>query len=300
MGLTGYYGMLDFGFSAGITQYLTRYLAAKDVDGMNRTASTGFVTLSCCGLLVFVASIVIAGNAGQVLQIPAAVNREVAAVIVITGISMALQFAFFTYSAVFTAVQRFDLANAIGIATRLLSAIGVILFLKAGYGLIGLSVVLAVTNIFDYLCRWRVAVRLIPEMQISLKWPSKKNIQEVMTFGVWNFVIAGSVRLISYSDSIVIAAFMPIAAVAPFAIAANLRSYFDEVFVRVGYVFFPAATQLDAEGDREGLSNLYLVASKFMFLGSIVCGVVAIISGSAIFFVFGLEKHTRNQAVSRW
>jgi O-antigen/teichoic acid export membrane protein len=31
VGITGYYGLLDLGVSSGMTQYLTRYLAAKDM-----------------------------------------------------------------------------------------------------------------------------------------------------------------------------------------------------------------------------------------------------------------------------
>jgi O-antigen/teichoic acid export membrane protein len=185
-----------------------------------------------------------------------------------------MQFVFFTYSAVFTAVQRFDLSNIIGISTRMLSAVATVLCLNAGYGLIGLSLVVASTNLIDYLIRWRVALRILPAMKISPKLVNRKSFREVISFGVWNSVSAGSVRLISYTDALVIAAFMPVAAVAPFAIAATLRSYFDEIFVRVGFVFFPAVTELDARGDQAGLRTLYLVSSKFMFVGAIVCGLV--------------------------
>src|SRR3989337_3174154 len=51
MGLTGYYGLLDLGIAYGITQYLTRCLAANDTENLNRTASTGTVALSYCGVL---------------------------------------------------------------------------------------------------------------------------------------------------------------------------------------------------------------------------------------------------------
>jgi O-antigen/teichoic acid export membrane protein len=47
-GLTGYYGLLDLGFRSGITQYLTRHLATRDFEAMNRTASTAMVALACC------------------------------------------------------------------------------------------------------------------------------------------------------------------------------------------------------------------------------------------------------------
>jgi O-antigen/teichoic acid export membrane protein len=277
IGFTGYYGLLDLGFSAGLTQYLTRYLATKDFDRLNRTASSGMVALTCCGAVVLIGSLAIAFNAAAFFQIPEAATMELALVISIMGASVAIQFGFFVYSAVFTAVQRFDLSNGIGIATRILSAGGTVICLKAGYGLIGLSMVLAGTNLIDYLLRWHIAKRLIPNMKISLSLVSRESLAEVMKFGIWNFVTAGSARLISYTDSLVIAAFMPVAAVAPFAIAANLRSYFEEIFVRAGFVFFPAVTELDAQGNREGLANLYLVSSKFMFLGSILCGSMAIL-----------------------
>ena len=274
VGLTGYYGLLDLGVASGMTQYLTRYLAARDIDNLNKSASTGFAALSGIGFLVFVGSLVVAFSASSLFRIQAASPAEVTWVLAITGTSVAMQFVFFTYSAVFTAVQRFDLSNVIGISTRILSAGATVICLNAGYGLVGLSLVVAGTNLIDYLIRWRVAVRLLPAMKISAKLVNRKSFREVVSFGAWNSVSAGSVRLISYTDALVIAAFMPVAAVAPFAIAATLRSYFDEIFVRVGFVFFPAVTELDAKQDQAGLRKLYLVSSKFMFLGAIVCGSV--------------------------
>ncbi len=275
LGLTGYYGLLDLGLGAGITQYLTRYLAVKDYKSLNAAASTGVVALTSVGALVLLVSVAIAFSASSLFRIPSGSASEVAMVIAITGASVGLQFAFFTYSAVLTALQRFDVSNGIGIATRLLSALATVLCLKLGYGLVGLSIVMAGTNVVDYLLRWRAATRLIPEMKVSPTLANRRHFGEAMEFGLWNIAIAGSVRLISYTDSLVIAAFMPVAAVAPFAVAANLRTYFEEIFVRVGYVFFPVATKLDAEGDRNRLKVLYLVSSKLMFLGSICCGSIA-------------------------
>ncbi len=283
VGLTGYYGLLDLGVASGMTQYLTRYLAANDIDNLNRSASTGFIALSGIGFLVFIGSLAIAFSASSLFRIQAASAPEVTWVLAITGTSVAIQFVFFTYSAVFTAVQRFDLSNIIGISTRILSAGATVICLNAGYGLVGLSMVVAATNLVDYLIRWRVAVRLLPAMKISPKLVSGKSLREVVSFGVWNSVSAGSVRLISYTDALVIAAFMPVAAVAPFAIAATLRSYFDEIFVRVGFVFFPAVTELDAQGNQARLKKLYLVSSKFMFLGSILFGSMAMFAARDFF-----------------
>ena len=57
IGVTGYYGLLDLGVASGMTQYLTRYLAANEIDKLNKSASTGFVALSSIGFLVFIGSL---------------------------------------------------------------------------------------------------------------------------------------------------------------------------------------------------------------------------------------------------
>ncbi len=276
VGVTGYYGLLDLGFSAGMTQYFTRYLAEKDFASLNKTASTGFVTLASCGVVIFIASILIALNVSALFRIPPESSRDACFVLAITGASMAFGFVFSTYSAVFTAVQRFDLSNGIGIATRLTSAVATVLCLNNGYGLVAISLVGAGANVLDYLFRWRVAYRLLPTLRVSIALAEAAKFGEVIRFGIWNVAIGGSVRLISYTDSLVIAAFLPAAAIAPFAIAANLRTYFEDIFVRVGYVFYPVVTGLDARGDRSGLIKLFLVSTKFMFLGAVICGSIAI------------------------
>ena len=174
VGLTGYYGLLDLGVASGMTQYLTRYLAANDIDNLNKSASTGFAALSGIGFLVFIGSLIIAFSASSLFRIQATSTAEVTWVLAITGTSVAMQFVFFTYSAVFTAVQRFDLSNVIGISTRILSAVATVICLNAGYGLVGLSLVVAGTNLIDYLIRWRVAGRLLPAMKISPRLVNRK------------------------------------------------------------------------------------------------------------------------------
>lgn len=276
MGVTGYYGLLDLGISAGISQYLTRHLAENDSEQLSKTASTGVVALAACGIVISIISLAVAGNASVLFRIPVELKNETTLVITITGLSVAVQFLFFTYSAVFTAVQRFDIANAIGIATRILSAAATLFTLKMGYGLVGLSIVLAATNVADYTLRWRLAKRLLPSMRISVRLASRESLMPLVKYGVWNLAVAGGVRLISYTNTLVIGIFMPISAVAPFAVAASLRSYFEDVFARAGQVFFPVATELDAQRKTNAMQSLYLVSSKLMFLASAACGILAL------------------------
>ena len=66
--IIGYYGFLDLGFRAGVTQYLTRYLALGDYDKSSDCMSSAVAALSVLGLLLVALSIGAAYIAPQVFR----------------------------------------------------------------------------------------------------------------------------------------------------------------------------------------------------------------------------------------
>jgi O-antigen/teichoic acid export membrane protein len=273
--LTGYYGLLDLGFSAGLTQYVSRYYAKRDFERLNETVSTGFVVLAACAGALLVGTVVLALLANRVFEIPAHAAHDVQLAILIVGGGVAIQFLFFPYSAVFPATQRFDISNAIGIGTRLLFALSVWLALDQGYGLVGVSVASAASGLVDYLIRLLVSYRLVPTLRVRPRLANMARGWELAHFGIWNIVIAGSVRLISYTSAIIIALFLPAAAITPFALASNLSEYFMRIFVPIGQVFFPVFTEHDARGDEKAIRVLFLNGTRLLAVLALPAGLLA-------------------------
>jgi len=273
--LTGYYGLLDLGISASLTQYISRYHASGDLKRLNETASTGLLVLSLFGVVLVIVSLGLALLAERVFEIPASAVADIRAAILILGMSTALQFLFFPYSAVFPATQRFDISNLIGVGTRLLFALGVYAALRQGYGLIGVSIATAASNLADYLIRFVVAYRILPGLKVSFRLANAASGLELAHFAVWNVIVAAGVRLISYTSAVVIAIFMPPAAITPFALASNLAEYFMRIFVPVGQVFFPVFTERDALGDSVGIRNLFLNGTRMLAILAIPSGLMA-------------------------
>ncbi len=275
--VTGYYGLLDVGFRAGLTQYLARHLARRDYEQLNRTASTGLAALGVCGLVVLVVSWTLAAATPLVFDVTPELVENLRFGLATVGIMAAIQFIFFPFSAVFNATQRYDLANVIGVSTRLLGAALVVLALRLrpDAPFKGILLATSAANMVDYLARWRTAYRILPQLAPSYRLVNWKSAWEFTHFSIWNVLTAGSVRIISYTDAIVIGMFMPLAAVAPFSLATGLIEQFTSVFRPVATVFFPAFTHLDAAGERDRMRTLYLRSSRVMALMSLGCGLVA-------------------------
>lgn len=273
--LTGYYGLLDLGFSASLTQYVSRYYASKDFKRLNETVSTGFVVLAAVAAVLLVASLGLAFFADRIFQIPVESRHEVQVAILIVGIGAAVQFLFFPYSAVFPATQRFDISNAIGIGSRIAFAVSVYIALHRGYGLIGVSVATTASNIADYLIRLVISHRLLPTLRVSPKLANMARGWELAHFGLWNVIIAGSIRLISYTNAVIIAIFLPPAAITPFALASNLTEYFMRIFIPIGQVFFPVFTEHDARADSASIRALFLNGTRLLSVLALPTGLLA-------------------------
>ena len=262
----GYYGFLDLGFRGGITQYLTRYFALQDFDKSNDCLSTAVVTLSMLGAMMAALSIGGAYAAPYFFTIPADLKYEAFWCILIVGLSSAIECVFSPFGAIFTAKQRFDIANIIGIGTRLLTAGGIFTAIYNGYGLIGVSVASCGANLIDYLIRWQVAYRLVPEMKVSWRRANLVRFREIATFGAWKFLMSLNFYIYSYVPNILIGAFMPIAAVGHYALATGLSRQLNSVLSPVPEVVYPAATEMHAQDNLSGLENLYHKASRLMML----------------------------------
>lgn len=262
----GYYGFLDLGFRAGITQYLTRYIAMRDFEKASDCLSSSVVALTLLGLVMTALSIGGAYAAPYLFSLPAGMDYEAFWCILIVGISSAFQCVLSPYASVFTAMQRFDLSNLIGIGTRLLTAVCIFAALKTGHGLIGVSIAYCGANVIDYLARWRVACRLTPELKVSWQRSNLARLREIATFGGWNFLISVNFFIYSYVPNLLIGAFMPIAAVGHYALATGLSRQLNSVLSPVPQVVYPAATELHVKDDLGALENLYHKASRLMIL----------------------------------
>jgi O-antigen/teichoic acid export membrane protein len=267
--IIGYYGLLDAGIRAGVQQYLTRCIAIGDFRGAGEVLSSAVALLAMLAGVMVLLSVGGALFAPRIFDFGAEGAHEAGWCILLLGMNSALGFAFAPFSAVFVATQRLDIANLIGIGTRVLSALAIVLALRLGWGLIGLATVTLVVNSADYVIRWRVARYLTPELEVSLRTVRLAALRDIASFGAWNFLISLNSFIYSYVPNLLIGAFQPMAAVGHYALATNLSRQVNSVLSPIGQAMYPAATQLHSQGDGQRLQRLYHDGSRLMMLAMI-------------------------------
>jgi O-antigen/teichoic acid export membrane protein len=264
--LIGYYGLLDFGVRGGINQFLTRYLAVGNHAAARQSLSTAVTLLCGIGLACAALTLAVASYAPRLLDLPPDAEREAYWCILVLGLTSAVQFAVFPFMSVFVATQRFDLANVIGVSTRLLGAALVYLALREGYGLIGLCVATCTGNLVDYVVRWRVARRIAPALTVSLRDFSRTKLRELASFGIWTFLLSVNAFVYQHGQPLMIAALMPIAAVGHYALAVGVLQQIMALLAPVGQVMYPVAAGAHAQNDAASMRRLYHDGSRLMML----------------------------------
>ncbi len=264
--VVGYYGLLDLGFRAGLTQHLTRYLAVKKFDIASEYLSSSLVAMGALGAVVAVLAASGAFLAPQLFDIPAELVDEAFWCILIVGLGSAAQFALFPFAAIFPAAERFDIANYIGIATRLVGAAGILLALKLDYGLIGVSAATLSANLFDYVLRWRLSIRIVPQLRFDRARIVFSRLRDILSFGIWNFLIAINAYAYQHAPTLIIASLLKMPAVGQYALATGLMQQISSLLSPVGQVMYPTAAALDAQQDHAGLRRLYHEGTRLMML----------------------------------
>lgn len=263
--VTGYYGFIDLGIRSAVGQYVTRYIARKEFDSLNDTVNTSLLVMAVIGFFIAVVAVVISLFLPQIINIDAANAERIRLPLLIVGLSIAIKFPFTVFQAAISGKQRFDLLGISSIGIRLGSAGLAYAVLEAGWGLLGLAIGTAVTQLTEGAVMTWIALRINPELRISPFTFSRKAFQEVRNYGVFSFLINVSDKVIFYTDTLIISTLVNPVAVTYYVIGSNLMPYFDDLVNAVGNPLMQVATAYDAGNQEKSLQSLFLTGTRYVF-----------------------------------
>lgn len=275
--LVGYGSLLEFGIAGAVTKYVAEHRAlgqAERADGLVATALALYAGLCLLGigLSVLAAALVV-----QIFHIPPNQQTTAQWLVLVAGCGMAITLPCTLPTAILRGFHRFDLANLINIAGTLISATGTVIVLRSGHGVVTMTLVtIVVTLVMQGPAIWLVR-HAAPELRLGWRAISRERLRTVASFSSSLFVVNVAGQLNSKTDEIVIASFLPVAAVTPYALARRLSETATLLTQQFVKVLMPLASELSALEDRERLRSMYIVSTRLALAAFVPVGATLIV-----------------------
>ena len=259
--LIGYYGLLELGLSQAITRYLARSLGSLDPEECNRVFNTSlriYLALACVILLVTA----VLASIGPLFCKNADDASLFWKVILVLGISLALQFPMKVYKGALEAHLRFDLTAGLDVLTLIVRTILVIVIILLGYKVVGLAWATLLTSIPSMVLSIYYTHKELPFLSLNSKYWGMQTARSLFSYSVFSFIAHVAYIIRFRVDYLVVAGFLGLTAVTHYSVAEKLMQYFIEFLTSLLGVFPSVFSRLEGAQDFEGIKRTFLFGTK--------------------------------------
>lgn len=261
--LTGYFTVLDFGVNTAIVRFISLYEARRDQEKANEIYCTSFVFFLGVGVFIIIAS----GGFGYffkgIFGIEALSRSYLHVVFLIVGIDLALGLVFSVWLGVLTGLQEYVKINGISMVTTLAKNVVLVALLLSGFELLALAVVQLSSNAVRYILNYLVIRRKYQFLRFQLRKCNLPTFRQVYDYSIYSFIIAVALKLLFYTDSVVISYCISVSVVVFFAIPAMLMDYLQKFIWAMIGVLIPVVSRSEALDEKESNRELYIVGTKY-------------------------------------
>jgi O-antigen/teichoic acid export membrane protein len=275
-----YLTMMDLGLSQAIILYLSRYIATREHDKANAVVNTAMVVYAGISVAVLVIAGVLAffvnhivGNHGDV--------GLAATVIMILGVSLAIELPFNSFSGIIGAYVRYELLSGIRFFVLVVNTALTFYFVGRGYGILALAFIQLVSCILFNILFYTASKYCFRELKVGRKYFDRSVIRDLTHISVWSFVSNVSYLLKFKLNAIVVAFLMSPTAVTHFAVGSRLADYFREFLFQATNLTTPILTKYHVLEKEDELRDKLLFLTKINTALAFMGGGIILIVGHA-------------------
>jgi GT2 family glycosyltransferase/O-antigen/teichoic acid export membrane protein len=280
--LVGYFAFLDLGLGAATIRQLAQHEGAGDRAGLERTlrtAVTAYLVLGVLGAAAIALSASVVVNA--LFDVPGGLRGAATTALVLAGVGFAVNMPLAVLNAVPNALQRLDLANALNVLFATVGAGGAVALVASGRGLVSLLAYSVCLSAVAFVAFYALARRLLPGVRLRPGF-DRGAFRVLTSFGLLKFANQLSVQTVYHLDKVLVAALVSVSAVAFYVVPVSIAQRLTGLVATVSTAFLPAATQLQAAGDRERFRDLYLRSERVVALVALPVGLLLVVFAEPI------------------
>jgi len=296
--LVGYMGLLDLGVRAAVTRYIAKFYAEANHRRSSNLATSALVIFFVSGLVAITLAVLIAAFVVPAFRIPDDLIPESRIVVILGGATMAVTLISGVFEGIIVGRERFDYASGIDIGIEGLRALLIVIALLSGRGLVALASIQLGVTVLRGVTAYNVCRRLYPQLEVRPGNWNRQYIRLIFSFSVYTVLLQASGRIIMFTDSLVISAFLPVSLLTFYAIAANLIQYSRGIVSGIYYTYTPLTSALQARGQTLELQRMVLKGARFSTLVILPIVVTFVLrGGSFIGLWMGPQYADRSGAV---
>ena len=262
--VVGLFGLLDLGFATAAVKFVAELTSSRDHAGRNQVLGTLLMVYSGLGLACLLLVAASADTAPAWFDLAPEHRQDFTTVLWLLGTAVALGFPLSLFKAVMVGTGRMSLVNLVELGTTLGNAGLIVYLLESGYGLLGLAASTALTMLLATLLLVPFAYRLTPELSLSPRHFARGRVRELGGYSFYFFIANVSVLIILRIDPVVIKAFLPLSAVAVYAIAAKVSEYTYLLNKQFSNALMPLVSQSKGAGDSETIRRILVDGTRFL------------------------------------
>jgi len=256
--IVAYGSLLDLGIGGAVTKYIAEHRARGESSEARSTIAAALRIYLLLGALAGLVGIALAPVVPRAIGVPADLEGLAQATMAVMSIGLGIAIPCTTGLAVLQGLQRWDLAAAIGVAGSLLVAVGTLVALALGWGIVGIAALGIPVPVATLLLAVAAVRRAAPDLAFDPLGGDRATAGRIMGFSWPLFVVDVASRLQSRTDEIVVGVALSLGAVTPYALGRRLATIPQLVARQFAGQLLPRASELAALDERDRLRALYL------------------------------------------
>jgi O-antigen/teichoic acid export membrane protein len=283
--LTGSLYLLDLGVRESIIRYTSKYAARGQTAALNRVLSVAITIYAAITFVTLIAVAVCVWGVPHWMSLEPEFWRDARWAVALAGLTIAQTFLFNIFNGIVLGLRRWDIISTLGIAWNLLRAALTVILLLQGYGIVALAAVQFAITLLAGLVTIFLARELLRRRDMVFR-PTCLSYRRfaalskrVLGYGLYVIINNVGEKLIYTTDAMVVGIWLPIQAVAYYAIAGSLIGYLRSLLSSTAQVFNPLASHLLSMRQSAELKAAFLLGTKLCILITLPV--------AAVFFLLG-------------
>jgi len=270
----GYFSLMDLGITSAAVRYVAHYRALKDWENLNKVVGSSFLSYSYMALACLVLGVILAAFSPALFS-KSSLHLQLQYLIIAVAAVGSIGFLTVMPLQCVIAAQRQDLLNNWMLLFQIVSTIATVICVNMGHGVLALASIQLANTVLNGVFGYILMGKLLPEVRLFPCWDKVQG-RLILSFASWAFLITVAVRLINFSDTLVVGSFISVGAVASYVVILKVIELMRSLVGTGVSIMGTFVSEQAALGRLEPLRSMWVYGSKWALAITLPMGVACL------------------------